>query len=169
MLIIFSGLPGAGKSTIAKALTAKRRAAYVRVDDIEQALLRCGGMDVGAKGYIIAHAVALSNLKLGLDVVADSVNPVEDSRQGWRNVAKQSERPFLEVEIVCTDLNEHRRRVENRTAEIIGHELPSWATIQAYDYTSWTTDRLVVDTAQLSIGKAIESIEAQLDPSAGSG
>jgi adenylylsulfate kinase-like enzyme len=38
LLIVFSGLSGAGKTTIAKAFAAKNSAVYVRVDEIEHAL-----------------------------------------------------------------------------------------------------------------------------------
>ena len=37
MLIVFSGLPGTGKTTIAKALAAATAAVYLRVDTIEHA------------------------------------------------------------------------------------------------------------------------------------
>ena len=36
MLYIFSGLPGCGKSTVAKMLSEKLKAVYLRVDTIEQ-------------------------------------------------------------------------------------------------------------------------------------
>ena len=45
MLIVLSGLPGTGKTTIGKALAAKRSAAYVRVDEIEHALKQHFGFD----------------------------------------------------------------------------------------------------------------------------
>ena len=38
MLIIFSGLPGSGKSTIAQALAKQLNALYLRIDTIEQAI-----------------------------------------------------------------------------------------------------------------------------------
>ena len=38
MLIIFSGLPGSGKSTIARALAQQLGAVYLRIDTIEQAI-----------------------------------------------------------------------------------------------------------------------------------
>jgi predicted kinase len=82
MLIVFGGLPGTGKTTLARALSKERQAVYLRVDTIEQAL-RSSGMlagDVGPAGYLVAYALADSNLLLGRDVVADSVNPLAITR-----------------------------------------------------------------------------------------
>lgn len=162
MLIILGGLPGTGKTTISRALASRRGAAYVRVDEIEQALVRCGDPEIGTKGYAVAYAVASSNLLLGLDVIADSVNPVEESRIGWRTVATQINAPFLEIEIVCTDLIEHRRRVEARSADIAGHQQPSWDTVTSQKYATWATDRVLVDTAKLNVDQAVKAIEAHI-------
>ncbi len=38
MLIVFSGLPGTGKTTIAQAVVRRCGAVYLRIDTIEQAL-----------------------------------------------------------------------------------------------------------------------------------
>jgi predicted kinase len=38
MLIIFSGLPGSGKSTVAKIVAKRLGAVYLRVDTVEQAI-----------------------------------------------------------------------------------------------------------------------------------
>ncbi len=38
MLIVFSGLPGTGKTTIANDLAATTGAVYLRIDTIEQAI-----------------------------------------------------------------------------------------------------------------------------------
>jgi predicted kinase len=64
MLVILSGLPGTGKTTIGKNLAAKRGAAYVRVDEIEHALTHKLnlGPDISPTGYIVAFAIASSNL-----------------------------------------------------------------------------------------------------------
>lgn len=52
MLIVFGGLPATGKSAIGKALVAKRRFAYLRIDEIENALALHGApqREVGAEG-----------------------------------------------------------------------------------------------------------------------
>ncbi|MGE8126666.1 AAA family ATPase [Methylobacterium sp. NPDC080182] len=165
MLVVLGGLPGTGKTTLGKALAVKRSAAYVRVDEIEHALTHHAqlGPDIGATGYVVAFAVAASNLRIGSLVIADSVNPVLESRQGWRDVAHREAARFLEIEVICSDGVEHRRRVEARTADIAGFELPSWSSVVERDYVPWTSPRLVVDTALLTRDKAVATIEAAID------
>ncbi|RTL86877.1 adenylyl-sulfate kinase [Ancylobacter aquaticus] len=166
MLIALSGLPGTGKTTIGKALAAKRSAAYVRVDEIEHALKQHFRFDqeIGPAGYVVAFAIASSNLKLGNVVVADSVNPVPESRQGWRDVVRAVDGArLLEVEVICSDENEHRRRVEGRVPDIEGFTLPTWSSVASHDYVPWTEPRLIVDTALLSAHDAVSTIEKQLE------
>ena len=163
MLVVFSGLPGTGKSTIAKVFAEKHSAAYVRVDEIENAVRSTiPDNEIGPLGYVIAFANARSNLALGNLVVADSVNPVPESRQGWRDVAQHTNSSFLDVEIVCSDKDEHKRRVETRSVEIVGHQYPSWARVVSMDYAPWTTDRLVIDTATSDPDAAAEEIANRL-------
>ena len=126
-MVVISGLPGTGKSTIAKAFVAKHSAAYVRVDEIENAVRSTyPDNEIGPIGYVIAFAIARSNLALGNLVVADSVNPAPESRQGWRDVAQDTNSSFLEIEVVCSNKDEHKRRVETRPVEIVGHQHPTW-------------------------------------------
>jgi predicted kinase len=40
MLVVLGGIPGTDKTTLGKALAAKRSAGYVCVDEIEHALTR---------------------------------------------------------------------------------------------------------------------------------
>lgn len=163
-LIILGGLPGVGKTTIARELLALRAAAYVRIDAIEQALLSSGRAagEIGPAGYRVAYEVARSHLALGLTVVVDCVNPVAATRQAWRAVAASSAAHGVEVELLCSDAAEHRRRVEGRRADIAGHVLPTWEEIVQRDYEPWTTDRLVIDTALVGAGEAARRILASL-------
>ncbi|SFD82192.1 AAA family ATPase [Methylobacterium sp. 13MFTsu3.1M2] len=169
MLVVLGGLPGAGKTTLGKALAVKRSAAYVRVDEIEHALTRRAklGPDIGAAGYIVAFAVAASNLRLGNLVIADSVNPVPESREGWRDVAHREAVRLIEIEVICSDEAEHRRRVETRTADIVGFKLPSWSSVMGRDYVPWSSLRLVVDTALLAPDEAVAVVEAEIDAMSG--
>ncbi|MET3496581.1 AAA family ATPase [Variovorax boronicumulans] len=162
MLIVFSGLPGSGKTTVAREVAARLAAVYLRIDVIEQALVAANLLagDVGPAGYEVAYALARSNLAQGLAVVADGVNPLPVTREAWRAVAAVTSSRVLEVEIVCSDAVEHRRRVEQREADIQGHRLPDWAAVSGHDYEPWTTPRLVIDTAATSVADAARQVVA---------
>ena len=157
MLIVLSGLPGVGKTTIARELARAIRGVHVRVDSIEQALRR-HGMTVEGEGYTVAHAVAEDNLRAGHDVIADCVNPWALTRDEWSAVAERSGVRAIDVEIVCSDAAEHRRRVESRAGDIAGHRLPTWEEVVRRDYQAWDRPRLVIDSAVLPVAQAVEQI-----------
>lgn len=153
MLIVFGGLPGTGKTTLARMVAKQQRAAYLRIDSIEQAI-RASGMltgEVGPSGYLVAYALAESNLNLGQSVVADSVNPLAITREAWRRAAANASVPCIEIEVVCSDPAEHRRRVETRETDVAGLRLPTWEDVRRRDYEPWNTPRLVVDTASRTV------------------
>lgn len=149
MLIIFGGLPASGKTTLSRALAERLAAVHLRVDTIEHALTAGGppGDDIGPAGYLVAYAVAGDNLRLGHTVVADSVNPLPVTRQAWRDVAVRSGVAAIEIEVVCSDLAEHRRRVETRVIDIAGFAAPTWGEVAGRDYRPWPEADLVIDTA----------------------
>lgn len=147
MLFIFSGLPGTGKSVLSQFLAEQIGAAYLRIDTIEQALKKEGIHKIGVKGYEIAYKIAQDNLRSGLSVVADSVNPLKITRKFWRNVAAETDSKFCEIEIICSNKSEHRERVESRVTDIDGLSLPSWQEVLNRKYDTWKNDRIVIDTA----------------------
>lgn len=161
VLIVFGGLPATGKTTLSRQLTRRIAASYIRVDAIEQSL-RVAGQDVGPIGYVIANALAAENLRLGRVVVADCVNPVLASRDGWRQTALQSSARIAEIEVICSDVALHRQRAEARTSDLAGLKLPTWQDIVSHDYEPWDRDRLVLDTATDSIDHLLEQVEAHL-------
>jgi len=157
VLVIFSGLAGVGKTTIARELARATGALHLRIDSIEQAL-RNAGWQVAGEGYSVGYAVAEDNLRLGRIVIADCVNPWALTRSEWRSVADRAGVCALDVEIVCSDAVEHRRRVESRRADIAGHQLPTWSQVVERDYSAWTGDRLVIDTAGQDVEQSVRKI-----------
>ena len=149
---------------MARALAERLRAVHLRIDTIEQALRHAGITDgeIGPAGYMAAYELAADNLRNGLSVIADSVNPLPVSRDAWRAVAERLAVDAVEIEITCSDAAEHRRRVETRRADITGLVLPSWQDVATRDYAPWSRPRLVVDTAGKSIVACLDEIVARL-------
>ncbi|MFB9326310.1 AAA family ATPase [Paenibacillus aurantiacus] len=162
MLYIFSGLPGAGKSTLSAALAREIRAAYLRVDVVEHAMRIAGNWVDGPEGYIVCYEIAKQNLKLGLDVIADTVNPIPITRQAWRDVAEALDLPFVEIEVVCSDEREHRHRIDTRVIDIPGFTPPTWEAVNTWHYEAWDRERIVIDTAHQSLEESLMALREKL-------
>jgi predicted kinase len=164
MLIIFGGLPGSGKTTTARALAARIEGVYVRGDTIEQAIRRSDVLkgEVGSAGYVVAYSVAEDNLSLGRTVVADSVNSIQITRDAWLDVAKRCNVPAVEIEVICSDKAEHRRRAETRPTDIEGLVKPTWQETVAREYDDWGGRAIVVDTAARGVDEIVADLVVQL-------
>ena len=164
ILIVFGGLPGAGKTALSRALARRIEAVYLRIDTIEQAILNSSiaPPSVEEAGYLVAYGLAEDNLRLGRTVVADSVNPIAWTRDAWRDVARRAEVPAVEIEVVCSDKGEHRRRVESRRTEDPGGRWPSWADVVARDYHPWNSARVMIDTARDGVDECLAKVLAAL-------
>jgi predicted kinase len=160
VLIVFAGLPATGKSVIASELARQTGATYLRIDSIECAIRRAGYAteDLYDLGYRVAYALAEENLRISRDVVADSVNPLGVTRDAWLEVARRSGVAAMEVEVVCSDREEHRRRLETRTTDFPDAKPLSWQDVISRQYEPWNRERLVLDTAVLSIEESVGRI-----------
>ncbi|MGY3928532.1 AAA family ATPase [Aeromonas simiae] len=164
MLIIFSGLPGSGKSTIARALAQRVGAVYLRIDTIEQALRDAeqAEREMGPAGYVVAYGLARENLALGSIVITDSVNPIPLTRDAYHDIARSVGVPYLDIEVVCSNPSLHRERVEKRKVDIEGLVLPDWQAVINRHYEPWDRERLILDSAVLSVAQSVEQIVAAL-------
>jgi predicted kinase len=162
LLLCLSGLPASGKTTLAKRLALELRAVYLRIDTVEQALRTLCRMEVQGEGYRLSYALARDNLELGLSVVADCCNPIELTRREWAEVARQAKARVVDIEVCCSDAEEHRWRVEHRAGDIEGLALPTWQEVLDRDYHPWSTARLVLDTAGHSPQESFHQLWSRL-------
>ena len=156
MLLIFGGLPASGKSTISKSVAERLNATYLRIDTIEQTLRDVGIEEVQGEGYAIAYRIAADNLERGATVVADSVNPIELTRQAWRSVGESAGVRSVEIEVTCSSVEEHKHRVETRRVNIDKLVLPTWEDVLARDYEPWKGATMRIDTAGETPAQSVE-------------
>ena len=157
-LYIFSGLPGAGKSSLAKELAKATGATYLRIDTIEQAIRDLCDFTVEGEGYRLSYRVASDNLELGKSVIADSCNPIILTRIEWNEIATKSDAHFINIEVICSDKHEHKKRVECRNVDVAGLTLPTWEQVENREYHLWSSHRITIDTATRSISSCMNEL-----------
>jgi predicted kinase len=165
VLVVIGGLPATGKSTIAAALATETATPYLRVDRIEQAIVAWSSLrhPVGPVGYAVAHQLALEQVQRGLDVIVECVNPGALTRDAWQSTAASAGAALVEVEVICSDQAEHRRRVENRVSDVEGLAKPSWAEVVGREYEPWSRAPVTLDTVIDSVAYAVQRIVAEVE------
>jgi len=163
VLYIFSGLPGVGKSTLAKKLSVKTDSFFLRVDTIEQGLRGLCDYEVVGEGYELAYSIAKDNLSLGSSVVADSVNPVMLSRKAWNKTAVDSGAHYINIEIKCSNISEHKQRLESRDNGIKNLKNPTWEQVVNRDYHEWNQPRILIDTSGKTVDESFADLLKILD------
>lgn len=101
VLILIAGLPGSGKSTIARVLSAQRGALHLNSDLLRRELGLMGHYHPDHKAKVYAHLVEKTKaaLSAGQDVIADSTFSKESVRKPFRDIAAVSRAPLVWVEV----------------------------------------------------------------------
>ena len=163
ILYIFSGLPGVGKSTLAKNIAELLNAVYIRVDTIEQGLRDLCNFNVQGEGYRLAYKLAQDNLRVGNSVVADQCNPINLTRKEWNEVAIKNGCNYVNIEIICSDRLEHKKRVENREIDVENLTLPTWEDVTERKYDVWDEEHIIIDTANRTFEECIEELVEKIN------
>jgi predicted kinase len=164
-LIIISGLPGSGKSTVAESLAEKLSVPLFSVDPIESSIIKSGikrSFETGLAAYLVAEALAGEQLKCGLSVIIDAVSPVQEARDMWHNLARKQNATLIIIECVL-DKELHKERLASRTRNMHGIPEVTWEDVEnrRKQYVPWKEERFVLDTAnahEIYIKEALDYI-----------
>ena len=161
ILYIFSGLPACGKSTLAQNISKKLKAVYLKIDTIEQGIMDLCNFNVQGEGYRLAYRIIADNLKIGNSVISDQCNPINLTRNEFKNIAIENNCKYMNIEIICSDETEHKKRVDNRKYP------PTWEEVmkRKYDpnynfmyYEPWEEEHIIIDTAYKTIEECTKEL-----------
>src|SRR5215467_13261721 len=152
-LIVMSGLPGSGKSTIAEGLAERLKLPVFSVDPIESALMRAGiprSFETGLAAYLVAETLAGEQLKLGNSVIVDAVNAEEEGKDVWRGLARKYGLELTVLQVIVGNRAHHRQRIESRVRGLHGFGEVTWDQVEARErvFTAWKEKVLTLDSSR---------------------
>lgn len=128
-LIIFSGLPGVGKTTLAKRLARELRFPLICIDDVIGDVPENAGIPFWDSRVAVLLDVVNTQLELGLSVIAESVFMNMD-RHHAQELARKHNVGFLPIYVFLSDENVWKERVTSRFNELKHPEVATWERIQ---------------------------------------
>ncbi len=129
-LILFSGLPGCGKTSLARAVAHTLRLPLFAKDRFQRVLRDEAPGAPLTTAYHLLLDQAAEQLSLGLGVVLDAVFPLPEFRQAARDIAFHQGASLAIIQCVCTDELLWRARVDSRSEIVPGWPPAGWAEIE---------------------------------------
>jgi len=149
-MVIFSGLPGTGKSTFATRLARELRYPLLCIDDVIGEVPENAGFPFWDSRISILLDLVETQLKVGLNVIVDSVFMNTD-RHHAQELANKYQVRFLPIHTFVSDEDIWKERLTNRFAELNIPDAATWESIQhqRLHFRAWEPDTaLFIDSAQ---------------------
>jgi predicted kinase len=158
-LVVMTGLPCSGKSTVAYGIAGALQWPVFSVDPIDSAM-RGDGVDpdtAGSAAYSVAAALAAEQLGLGISVVIDAVNAHPEAREMWRDLAARTGAHLLLIECACHDEMLHRARVSARVRRLAHYPELTWDYVEETraTYAPWEMEKLQLETSDETPAKLV--------------
>lgn len=171
-LVIFSGLPGTGKSSLANQLARELRWPWLCIDDVAVKVPEGADVRFWDEKVLALLTLAEAQLSIGLSVVVDSVFMGLD-RIHAQELARQYQAAFRPVYCFVSDEVLWEQRVSARFDALQNPAVASWARIQHQreHFRPWEAGTaLFVDAVQplahnlASVLEYVASQDVQLKP-----
>jgi predicted kinase len=158
-LILFSGLPGVGKSTLAKKLARELQLPLLCIDDVIGEIPENAGVPFWDSRVAILLDVVKTQLELGLSVIVESVFMNMD-RHHAQELARQYQYRFLPIYMFVSDENVWKERVTSRYNEMNDRDVATWDRIQhqRQRFREWESGSALFIDSLNSVDRNYESV-----------
>jgi predicted kinase len=148
-LILFTGMPGSGKTTLAR-MVARRLKVPVFAKDRVQRVLRDHHLapENSGDGYYIILDIADELLSLGLSVMLDATFPLDHFRMVASDIAARYKANFCAIYCYCSDEKVWQSRMVDRVHYVPGWKPVGWSDVLRMKeyYQPWNDNALFVDS-----------------------
>ena len=109
----------------------------------------------------MAYRIIEDNLKIGNSVISDQCNPIKLTRNEFNDIAIKNNCKYMNIEIICSNETEHKKRVDDREYP------PTWEEIlkRKYDpnygymyFEPWKEEHIIIDTANKTIDECTNEL-----------
>jgi predicted kinase len=144
-LIIFTGLPGTGKSTVASAIAQRLKIPLFAKDKLEHTL-RQSGIEYPASAYAsyeLLTMLAREQFNARQSAMLDSVASPTKLRETWLALAQEYHADVRVIRCICSDEAVHRQRIAARD-----HWQPfTWEDVEKVKryFVEWDISALTLD------------------------
>ena len=140
-LVIFSGLPGTGKSTLANRLARELQWTLLRIDDVVNNIPEDPGVKFWDSQVEVLLTLTEAQLEIGLNVIVDSVFMNTD-RQHAQQLAEKYGARFRPIYSYLSDDAVWEQRVTARSDQLNNKAVATWQQVQHQrgHFREWQSD-----------------------------
>jgi predicted kinase len=148
-LILFAGMPGSGKTTLAR-MVARRLKVPAFAKDRVQRVLRDHHLapENSGDGYYVILDMADEQLSHGLSIILDATFPLDHFRMVASEIAARHKANFCAIYCTCSDDAVWEHRMRQRVQYVPGWRPVGWNDVlrmREY-YQPWNNNALTVDS-----------------------